>query len=272
MESQISGDKTTDMPGESTSLKISGWLESGGSRVLTSTVAFSTLGGSTTYHVCVHAAVGRLDHIARANDAHEGLVVIADMTRFEAAIARFDAANAEDPNQDVFEGMAYPKELLYARRMTAWLEHIEPGASEALRLAARSQHIRRWEIPRHTFPKTRTGYLRWRTTLYTFHADTATEILRQVGYDETTIDRVRSLLRKTRLKHDAEVQCLEDVACLVFLESYFAAFAAQQDEEKLIGIVQKTWHKMSPRGQQMAQTLTLPPQAKRLVEKALATA
>jgi Domain of unknown function (DUF4202) len=197
--------------------------------------------------------------------------VIADVRRFETAIARFDAANAEDPNTDVFEGMTYPKELLYARRMTDWLDQIEPDASEALRLAARSQHIRRWEIPRHRFPKTRTGYLRWRTTLYTFHADTAGEILRQVGYDEHTIDRVRSLLRKTRLKHDPEVQCLEDVACVVFLESYFAAFAAQYDEEKIIGIVGKTWQKMSPRGQQIALTLTLPPPARDLVEKALAT-
>jgi hypothetical protein len=213
-----------------------------------------------------------LPDTSRANDAHEEFVVIADVTRFEAAIVRFDAANAEDPTQDVFEGKAYPKELLYARRMTAWLEHLEPDASEALRLAARSQHIRRWEIPRHTFPKTRTGYLRWRTTLYAFHADTAADILRQAGYDDHTIDRVRALLRKTQLKHDAEVQCLEDVACLVFLESYFAAFAAQQDEEKIIGIVQKTWRKMSPRGQQMALTLELPPRARDLVEKALTTA
>jgi len=187
-------------------------------------------------------------------------------------MARFDAANAEDPNTDVFEGETYPKELLYARRMTAWLDQIEPDASEVLRLAARSQHIRRWAIPRHTFPKTRTGYLRWRTTLYTFHADTAGLILSQVGYDDDVIDRVRALLRKTRLKHDAEVQCLEDVACVVFLESYFAAFAARQDEEKIIDIVRKTWQKMSPRGQQVALTLNLPPPARELVEKALTTA
>lgn len=197
---------------------------------------------------------------------------MADVSRFEAAIARFDAANAEDPNQDVFEGKTYPKELLYAKRMTAWLEHIEPEASEALQLAARSQHIRRWEIPRDSFPKTRTGYLRWRTTLYAFHADTAADILRQVGYGDATIERVRSLLRKMRLKHDAEAQCLEDVACLVFLENYFAGFAAQQDEAKMIGIVRKTWQKMSPRGRQMALALTLPPRARDLLEKALTTA
>jgi hypothetical protein len=127
-------------------------------------------------------------------------------------------------------------------------------------------------IPRHTFPKTRTGYLRWRTTLYNFHADTAADILRQVGYDDHTIDRVRALLRKARLQHDPEVQCLEDVACLVFLESYFTDFATQHDEEKIIDIVRKTWQKMSPQGRNAALTLTLPPQARGLVEKALASA
>jgi hypothetical protein len=198
--------------------------------------------------------------------------VMADVRRFEAAMARFDAANAEDPNTDVFDGTIYPKELLYARRMTVWLEQLKPDASEVLRLAARSQHIRRWMIPRHTFPKTRTGYLRWRTTLYNFHADTAADILRQVGYDDHTIDRVRALLRKARLQHDPEVQCLEDVACLVFLESYFTDFATQHDEEKIIDIVRKTWQKMSPQGRNTALTLTLPPQARGLVEKALASA
>ena len=104
-----------------------------------------------------------------------------DAQRFHAAIARFDAANAEDPTTEVFAGVTYPKELLYAQRMTVWLERLAPDASEALRLAARCQHIRRWTIPRRRFPMTRHGYLRWRTTLGKFHADTAAGILREVG-------------------------------------------------------------------------------------------
>ena len=196
--------------------------------------------------------------------------MVADPERFNAAIARFDAANAEDPTTEVFQGVVYPKELLYAQRMTAWLDKLAPDASEALRLAVRCQHIRRWTIPRHTYPMDRTGYLRWRTTLAKFHADTAAAILRDVGYDDATIRRVQTLLRKESLKRDPEVQCLEDVICLVFLENYFTAFATQHDEAKILDILQKTWKKMSSRGHEVALTLSMSPEAQRLVEQALA--
>ena len=55
-------------------------------------------------------------------------------TKFNAAIARFDVANAEDPDGE---------ELLYAQRMSEWLGKFAPDASETVKLAARSQHIRR---------------------------------------------------------------------------------------------------------------------------------
>jgi hypothetical protein len=196
--------------------------------------------------------------------------MIADLERFNAAIARFDAANADDPTTEVFQGAVYPKELLYAQRMTAWLDKIAPEASEALRLAVRCQHIQRWTIPRHTYAMDRHGYLRWRTTLAKFHADTAAVILRDVGYDDAAIQRVQTLLRKERLKRDPEVQCLEDVICLVFLEHYLAAFATQHDEVKVLDILRKTWTKMSPRGHEVALTLPMSPEARRLVEQALA--
>jgi len=193
----------------------------------------------------------------------------ADAERFNAAIARFDAANAEDPMTEIFQGASYPKELLYAQRMTTWLDKLAPDASEALRLAVRCQHIRRWTIPRHTYAMDRTGYLRWRTTLAKFHADTAAAILGDVGYDDATIRRVQTLLRKESLKRDPEVQCLEDVICLVFLENYLAEFATQHDEAKIIDILQKTWKKMSAHGHEVALTLPMSPEAYRLVEQAL---
>ena len=194
----------------------------------------------------------------------------ADLERFNAAIAGFDAANTEDPTTEVFQGVVYPKELLYAQRMATWLDQLAPDASEALRLAVRCQHIRRWTIPRHTYAMDRIGYLRWRTTLAKFHADTAAAILRDVGYDDATIQRVQTLLRKEGLKRDDEVQCLEDVICLVFLENYCAAFATQHDEAKVLDILQKTWKKMSPRGREVALTLPISAATRRLVEQALA--
>ena len=132
--------------------------------------------------------------------------------------------------------------------MSEALERFAPDASEVVRLAVRCQHIRRWTVPRDSYPEGRDGYRRWRTDLGRFHAETASDILRQVGYDDATVGRVQALLRKERLKADPEVQLLEDVVCLVFLRHYLAPFAAQHADEKVVGILQKTWRKMSERG------------------------
>lgn len=179
---------------------------------------------------------------------------------FRRAIERFDEENARDPNQ---------KELIYSQRMTDWLNRLVPDASEPLKLAARCQHIRRWEIPRSSFPMDRTGYLNWRKTLYRFHADTAAGILQEVGYDPETIERVRSLLQKEKLKADPEMQSLEDVICLVFLENYFSDFAREKDEPKVVNILRRTWAKMSEKGREMAMTLRLSDEDRRLIAKAL---
>ncbi len=191
------------------------------------------------------------------------------MTRFEAAIERIDAANAADPNTESFGGETHPKELLYGRRMTAWLDKVDPDASEALKLAARAQHIERWKIPRQDYPEGKKGYHLWRTTLYRFHADRAAEILKTCGYDAETIERTRQLLLKKNLRSNEEMQTLEDVICLVFLENYFADFSQKHDEEKIIGIVRKTWGKMTERGHELALGLELSDEARAIVGKAL---
>jgi hypothetical protein len=196
-------------------------------------------------------------------------VIMDSDKRFQAAIERIDRANREDPNREVWEGVEYPKELLYAERMTRWLARLAPEASEPLRLAVRAQHLRRWESPRSAYPMDRAGYHRWRSDLQRFHAEAAGEILREVGYDDATIGRVQSLLRKERLKLDSEAQILEDVACLVFLESYFADFAQRHDEEKLIPIIRRTWAKMSEQGRQAALSLPLSPDYLALIQRAL---
>jgi hypothetical protein len=192
-----------------------------------------------------------------ANDALSAGTV-ADRARFERAIAGFDAANAEDPNREVDAGGERPKELVYAERLTAMLARFAPDASEVVRLAVRSQHIQRWKIARNEYAMDRIGYLQWRKRLYKFHAQTAGDILRDVGYDEDTIGRVGTLLKKEGLKADPEVQMLEDVVDLVFLESYLADFVAkhgQYDAGKFTDILAKTAKKMSPRGREAAMAL-----------------
>ncbi len=160
--------------------------------------------------------------------------------------------------------------MLYAERMTHWLEQLVPGASEVLRLAARSQHICRWQIPRSEYPMDRAGYYRWRIRLCGFHAEKAGAVLREVGYDEATVSRVERLLQKKDLKTDPEMQLLEDVICLVFLEHYFADFSQHHEPEKVVNILRKTWAKMSPRGQSAALTLQMSAEARMLLERALA--
>ena len=170
--------------------------------------------------------------------------MIENPERFNKAIALFDAANAEDPNQD----QGQPKELLYATRMSEMIGRFAPDASEAAQLAVRAQHIRRWTVPRNSYPMTKDGYLAWRSGLYKFHADTAGELMREAGYDAAMIERVKKAVGKRGIKTNPDTQLLEDIANLVFIEHYILAFAGSKpdyDEAKWLDIIRKTWSKMS---------------------------
>lgn len=190
--------------------------------------------------------------------------------KLDTVFQLIDAANAEDPNQETWDGAAYPKELLYGQRMSDWLKRLRPEADELLQIAARAQHIRRWEIPRDSYPATREGYLRWRSFLYGFHGEKAAALMADAGYDAAAGERVKAILSKRGMKADSDVQLIEDVACLVFLEFYFPAFAATQDEAKLIPIVRKTWNKMSEEARQVALTLSFPETITPVLAQALA--
>lgn len=192
-------------------------------------------------------------------------------TRLTQTLAAFDAANACDPRQvDDGNGNTVAYELLYARRMSDTLQQFCPQASEVLQLAARSQHIERWMLPRDLYPLGRSGYLQWRSELKLRHASRASDIMLAQGYDAAMCERVSALLKKEKMKSDEESQTLEDVICLVFLEHYFIDFSQAHDEAKLIDILQKTWRKMSDAGHQAALALPLLDEQKVLVAKALA--
>jgi uncharacterized protein DUF4202 len=189
--------------------------------------------------------------------------------RLQKAIQLFDEANSQDPNTETYEGKTYPKEVLYAMRMSERLDEFYPNTSDVLRLTARCQHICRWEIPRDSYEMDREGYLRWRQELKKFHAQKATDILQSIGYDQETIDKVAFLLKKKQLKKNTDTQILEDVICLVFLEYYFEPFAQKHPEDKTIEIIQKTWRKMSDQGHEAALQLQLSPSATELILKAV---
>ncbi len=190
--------------------------------------------------------------------------------KLRAAWKAFDAYNSRDPHMEMVAGKSAPKELLYAIRMSERLSQYKPDASEALKLAARCQHIGRWEIPRNTFPMDRKGYLQWRSKLGIYHADIASKILMEVGYDDATIDKVKFLLQKKELRqHHPETQVLEDVICLVFVEHYLEDFASQHEDEKVIYILKKTIVKMSPEALQSVSKIKISPKVKELLGRAL---
>ncbi len=176
----------------------------------------------------------------------------------QAVLARIDEANAQDPNTEQAEETAEPAALLYGRRMSAVLEEFDPGASEELQIAVRAQHIERWKRPRKDYPEGRAGYLTWRQDAAQYHADRINELMQLEGCDEQVRERVTALVLKQAIKRDAEAQTLEDVACLVFMRWYFAAFATKHTPEQLFRIVQKTARKMSAAGRSAALKLPLP--------------
>ena len=192
--------------------------------------------------------------------------------RLSRALAAIDAANADDPRTIVVDGVERPKEQAHAEMMTRWVRTLAPGCSDEQLLAARAHHLRRWSIPRDDFPPGRAGYLRWRTALRRQHAGDVAAILRDAGYDDTSIGRVQEIVRKVGLGRDPEVQVHEDALCLVFLETQYDELAGRLDDDKMIDILRKTAGKMSPEGLAAAGSLPLSSSGAALLERALAGA
>jgi hypothetical protein len=192
------------------------------------------------------------------------------MDRFAAALAAIDAANADDPHVITVDGVERPKELAHAELMTRWVRALDPQCSEEQIMAARAHHLRRWAIPRHSYPDGRSGYLKWRTALKRQHADDVGAILRDAGYDDESVARVQSIVTKRGLGRDHAVQVHEDALCLVFLETQLDELAGKMGDDKTVDILQKTAEKMSPAGIDAIRTLRFSPLAAELLERALA--
>jgi len=189
--------------------------------------------------------------------------------RFKRARDAFDQYNSKDPNQEIENGQPVPKELLYAQRMTERLLIFYPESPEYLQLAARSQHIGRWEIARASYPMDKKGYFQWRNKLKEHHAFIVEPILKNCGYDELTIEKVKALLLKKDLATNSDTQTLEDVVCLVFLEFYIEEFAMKYEDDKVIDILRKTIKKMSAKAIQEVAELPLSDKIKSLIDAAV---
>lgn len=193
---------------------------------------------------------------------------------YQNTLAQIDAANSADPNHEIHHGEPRPKEQLYAERMSDMLHRFNPDADDLLKIAVRAQHIERWKTPRSNYSMDKQGYLQWRTGLYRFHADRVGELMQQSGYDTEAIERVKKAVGKKGIKVNPDSQLVEDIASLVFIEHYMLEFAQRHpeyDEEKWLGIIRKTWRKMSEQGQAFALSgrLKLPEPLVPLIQKAL---
>jgi hypothetical protein len=195
-----------------------------------------------------------------------------DAARFAAAMAAIDDANAGDPNTIVVDGVVRPKELAHAELMVEEVLRLDPSATEEQLLAARAHHLRRWTVPRTSYPEGRKGYLRWRAGLKEQHAAEVGEILGRAGYDAPAVARVQQIVRKEGLATDPAVQTHEDALCLVFLRTQLVGVAAQLGEEKGLDVLVKTLKKMSERGLDAAAALELDEPARTLVQRAITTA
>ena len=191
-----------------------------------------------------------------------------DDERFARAIAAIDEANADDPNEVVVRGESRAKELAHAELATEWVHRLTSEPSEAVLLAARAHHIRRWMIPRSSHPTGRVGYLRWRRALHDQHSEQVAEILRGVGYDEATIERVQHIVAKRDLATDADVQLLEDALCLVFVETQLHDLRQRLDRPKMVDVVRKTLAKMSADAIALASTIAVSDDDRALIREA----
>jgi len=194
-----------------------------------------------------------------------------DAARFHRLIQRLDQLNSQDPHTLLIEGVAHPTELFYARQVTRWVERLDPNASEALRIAARGQHVCRWTIPRDRYARTRQGYLQWRETLKAFHMQKVAELMREGGYSEAEIEPVQRLMSKRHLATDPEAQTLEDALCLAFLETQFSEFRHKTPDDKMREILRKTWRKMSARARAAAGGLALDQEERRFLQHTFST-
>ncbi|SFR81953.1 protein of unknown function [Marinobacter daqiaonensis] len=185
-----------------------------------------------------------------------------------------DAANRKDPSVEVVDGQSLPREYAYSLHMTRWLLALETAPSERMQIACRAQHIERWTRPRADYPEGRKGYYQWRQDCGRFHGERAAQLMGECGYPQEECGRVATILTKRELRNDPDTQLLEDVACMVFLERYFADFyqdKADYDKEKWLRIVRRTWGKMSPRGHEAALQFagSMPHHLQALLQEAL---
>lgn len=179
--------------------------------------------------------------------------------------AQIDQANSVDPTS--FDGR--PLALAQGELATAWLEKLRDEPSAELQVACRAHHLRRWELVRADYPEGRAGYLRWRRDNKAHQSNCIVEILEPAGWPTNDVSRVQQLLLRKGLGSDPDTQTLEDVACLVFVETQFEEMSGRIESERMVNVVAKTLKKMSPAAISLAAEYPLPPSCQTILGQAV---
>lgn len=189
--------------------------------------------------------------------------------RLEQVINALDQLHGEDPQTVDVDGKPVAAELLYAQRMSTWLAKLTQSPGECLQIAVRAQHLQRWQVTREEYPEGRVGYLTWRRDQGIRAGETTAQLMSEAGYSAEETARVATIINKKGLGRDPDVQALEDCACLVFLENYFADFSRKVEHDHMLRIIQKTWRKMSSQAHELALGLPMTADSAALVKEAL---
>ncbi|WP_018916763.1 DUF4202 domain-containing protein [Vreelandella zhanjiangensis] len=189
--------------------------------------------------------------------------------RLEQVINALDQLHSEDPQAVNVDGEPVAAELLYAQRMSTWLTTLTQSPGECLQISVRAQHLQRWQVTREEYPEGRVGYLTWRRDQGIRAGETTALLMSEAGYSAEDAARVATIINKKGLGRDSDVQALEDCACLVFLENYFADFSRKVEHDHMLRIIQKTWRKMSPQAHELALGLPMSASSAALVKEAL---
>lgn len=189
--------------------------------------------------------------------------------RLASALDAIDAANADDPTHVVVRGDDLPLALAHGRLASSWVARLRAEPDDALVIAARAHHLRRWEVPRASYPEGRPGYLRWRRDQKARHARDVEAIMATAGYDAESIQRAQQLIRRDDLGTDADAQVVEDAACLVFIETQLVDVADRFQRDHLLDVIRKTASKMSPAALELVAEIPLAPAGHELLSAAL---
>jgi hypothetical protein len=192
-----------------------------------------------------------------------------DPRLMQSAIDQFRTLHGQDPAKVTVDGIEKSRSLHEAERILHWINQLWPNPPASLELAAYTQHICRWEVPRSTYPDGRNGYLKWRSDLRVFHANKACEILNCLAAPDELIASVEKINLKKGMTQDPEVQTMEDALCLTFLESQLDHYREHWERDKARGILAKTWQKMSEKGRSAALAMPHSPENLILLKEAL---